>query len=670
MFGWWKKLSIRLQLMILLVALLSVIELGTLYLVHWFDAKERKILATELAQNLLHSLNQDLLRALISNNTDSFSDISFRISGYPSVRSLLVLDQQDQPVFVFGDQLLELSMDKLKQLKNAQLFQTDSGLLLVKAPIKADGFQYGSSVIAIDARIFKTKKEQHIETLLLIFPVQLFIGFLLSLSISKRFTRPFHHLAQTIKKNNISQNRYYTLDSTDEQNEIRVLFDGYNHMVTQIQEQTQKLHYISEHDSLTGLLNRYAIEKKIQQALNGQGGAQHVLLNFDLDQFKLVNDSLGHDAGDALLKMIAQSGLQKLPHDAYLARTGGDDFMILLMDTDTTQGWQFAQVLQQALHDFRFFWQEQAMSISGTIGMVTFQPHQYTLQELLKVVDIAFYTAKRMGVNQLYQYQPDAIQNQQYHDEIEIARYLKEALQQGPSRFELYAQAIVPLQYQGDQFAYEVLIRMFDSVGNFLPPDKFLPTAQRYQLMVDIDIFVLKTYLQTVLKYPEHITRLASAHINLAGDTLNNPRFQQFVRDTIKGYDFPWHKLELELTETSAVGNFAAAQHFIEYCQSHNIGFALDDFGTGMASFEYLKNLPFDIVKIDGSFIKGMHTDAVDHAMIRYTQDISRLKGQKTIAEYVETEQDVQELKKIGIDFGQGYFLGKPKPLSEWINGV
>lgn len=168
-------------------------------------------------------------------------------------------------------------------------------------------------------------------------------------------------------------------------------------------------------------------------------------------------------------------------------------------------------------------------------------------------------------------------------------------------------------------------------------------------------------------KNKKHIENLHSAHINLAGSTLNNPDFQAKVKEAIEHFDFPWGKLELEVTESSAIGSFNQANEFISWLKGKNIGLALDDFGTGMASFEYLKSLPFDVVKVDGSFVKDMHTDPTDKAVIKYIQEIAHLKGQETVAEYVETAQDVEELTKIGITYGQGFFLGKPRSLSSWL---
>jgi EAL domain-containing protein (putative c-di-GMP-specific phosphodiesterase class I) len=209
---------------------------------------------------------------------------------------------------------------------------------------------------------------------------------------------------------------------------------------------------------------------------------------------------------------------------------------------------------------------------------------------------------------------------------------------------------------------------MWDKDNNFISPADFLPAAERYQLMAEIDIYVFWTYLKIVSSDKMHLEKLHSVHINLAGSTLNNPDFQEKVKEAINYFDFPWEKLELEITESSAIGNFNMANEFISWLKKQKIGLALDDFGTGMASFEYLKSLPFDVIKIDGSFVKDMHKDPIDKAVIKYIQEIAQLKGQETVAEYVETKEDVEELKAIGITYGQGYYLGKPRALSSWLN--
>ncbi len=668
--NFWYQLSIRTQLIILMVVLLSIVELGTLFLVNWFDVKERRSIANEQSQTLLRSLNHDLLKALFSANADTYSDISFRISGYESVKSLLVLNKKGQSVFTYGDAQLSSQLNKdsqkLAALKVDELIFTEAGHLLLKSPIEADNYNYGFAIIVIDSSNYKTQRKEHLMLLLLIFPLELFIGFLIARKISVSYTQPFKQLATAMQGNDVANNIFHNIQ-TKAKNEISFLFNGYNQMISQIQKTTAEMRYLSEHDSLTGLYNRYAIEKQLNHVLQSSANASHVLLSIDLDQFKLINDSAGHIAGDELLKMISHSCSEKIPNNGMFARVGGDDFYIVLKNFSEQQGINFASDILQSLRDFRFIWQGEVISVSASIGMVTFKGCEYTLTELVKAVDSAFYTAKASGRNKLHVYHCDDKQLEQFASEIKIAGYIKEALKDGPARFELFAQDIVPLQEKTDQISYEVLIRMFDSQGNFLSPDNFLPAAERYQMMVEIDIFVLTTYLNMVSLHPQHIDKLSSVHINLAGGTLNHPTFQTALKQAIKDYDFPWDRLELEITETSAVGNLAKANDFIHYCNELGIGFALDDFGTGMASFEYLKNLPFDVVKIDGSFVRDMLTDPVDHAMIRYTHDISKLRGQKTVAEYVETEEDVKELTRIGITYGQGYYLGKPRALSSWM---
>jgi EAL domain-containing protein (putative c-di-GMP-specific phosphodiesterase class I) len=279
----------------------------------------------------------------------------------------------------------------------------------------------------------------------------------------------------------------------------------------------------------------------------------------------------------------------------------------------------------------------------------------------------ALYTAKQKGRNKSHIYDASDENIKRFSIELDTAKYIKEALNDGPSRFELFAQDIVPLQEKSDKIGYEILIRMWDKDNNFISPADFLPAAERYQLMADIDTYVLWTYLETVTKDKNHINKLHSAHINLAGSSLNNIDFQRKVKEAIEHFDFPWEKLELEITESSAIGSFNVANEFISWLKSKKIGLALDDFGTGMASFEYLKNMPFDVVKIDGSFVKDMHVDPTDKAVIKYIQEIASLKNQETVAEYVETKEDVEELTKLGITYGQGYYLGKPRPLSSWL---
>lgn len=660
----WRKLSIRWQLIILITLLLVAIQSATFVLINKFDHSERQHIAIEQSQTMVRSMNNVILRALLNPTSDNYADISFQASGYPSVDALILLDDKDQRIFSFGEEEYTL-MPQVNHVEvNKPLF--DDEHLFIKMPVHANDYVFGHALTIIDPEQYSTQIEERFESLMWLFPIELLFALFIAWRISLHYTRPFAQLAKAMQSNDVENNQFTPI-STQADNEVKQMFHGYNAMISQIESTTKDMLYRSSHDGLTDLLNREGFERELDQALHTSNPNENALIKMDLDQFKLVNDSAGHAAGDELLKLVSNHLIQTLPKNSAIARIGGDDFMILLKQLSQTDAKQIANQLLDSLKDFRFIWDDEPLSTSASMGMITFIPYEYTRQELSKLVDSAFYVAKSTGRNKLHIYSPDDQHNQQFDRDIVIAGQIKEALNGGPALFELYAQAIVPLQKTTTQCSYEILLRLKDAQGQIVRPDHFLPTADRYQLMADIDSFVLNTYLETVTQHPEHIQNLHTAHVNLAGSSLNHPDFQANLKQAVKNYKFPWHKLELEVTETSAVGNLNKATDFINYFRGLGIGFALDDFGTGMSSFEYLKSLPFDVVKIDGSFVKDMHNDPVDKAVIRYIQEISDLKNQKTVAEYVETEEDVIALTEIGVTYGQGYHLGKPKPLNEWI---
>ena len=669
----WRKLSIKVQLMIWISAVTFMIAFGSLGIAFWLDVKQRETLAVSLSTTVNSALRHDLLKGILSNDASVYSDLSFRLAGFQQIDRVLLLNDQNKPVFNY------LHTDKTYQNlvdRSTETPQFHGEDLFVKHPLIEDGYQYGSAVYVIDMMSFSTQFEKHLIFLFIALPLELLLALLFTWWISRSYNQPFTQLVEAMKRNDVGLNQFSPVH-TDAKNEIGALFNGYNEMIHKVEATTEQMRYLSEHDDLTGLYNRYYIELLIQKALQDETAQHHVLLNIDLDQFKLINDAAGHSAGDELLKMVAHSCQDMLPDSVSMARIGGDDFYILLPNHSEKIGKAIAETLLEHLSDFRFSWEGQAYSVSASIGMVAFKPFEYTLEELVKAADSAFYSAKSAGRKKLHIFHSEDEESQYYKHEVQIASYIKEALAQGasptPSKntayFELFAQGITPLQHNNhDKISYEILIRLRDMKGNLIAPDAFLPTAERYQMMADIDGFVLTQYLNRVQSLPTHLTKLHKAHINLAGSSLNNADFQTRLKQLVSEHPhFPWRKLELEITETSAVGNFNQAMPFIQYCQALGIGLALDDFGTGMSSFEYLKSLPFDVIKIDGSFVKDMHSDPSDKAVIRYIQEISALRNQETVAEYVETQEDVDVLTEIGITYGQGYFLGRPKPLTEWL---
>ncbi|BBP44467.1 putative bifunctional diguanylate cyclase/phosphodiesterase [Thiosulfativibrio zosterae] len=659
----WNSLSIRTQLSLLISGMLLVVTSVTLLQASWLDTKERQVLAVEMSHALNKAMSQDMLKAMLLNESDLLSDLSFRFSQFDSLDDVLLTNTEGQKIFEFNRK--QHKYDHLIKAATSQP-QFEGEDLYVKLPLEADGHLFGNVTYVIDMQSITTQLNEHFTTLAIIFPIEIILGLILATWIGHHQTQPFKKLALAMVESDPTVKAATPL-MTRAKNEIKALFDGYNQMMSQIYQATQKMRYQAERDQLTGLYNRYFMESEIRQALKSEADMPFVLMGIDLDQFKLINDSAGHVAGDELLKMIALQAQNTLPKNALMARLGGDDFFILLKNTTEADALSFAKQKLEQLKDFRFSWENRTYSVSACIGMVAFKPNQYTPEELTKAIDNAFYTAKSQGRNKLHVYQPNDNQTQRFNQEVITAGFIKEALAEGPARFELFAQAIVHLQKETDLVSYEILLRLWDSQGHFVAPDNFLPTAERYQMMAEIDGFVLWQYLTQATQNPSHIQKLETVHINLAGSSLNNSDFQAKVKQAIIHFNFPWQKLELEITETSAVGNFSQAQAFIAWLKNVGIGLALDDFGTGMSSFEYLKSLPFDVVKIDGSFVKDMHKDPSDKAVIRYIHEISELRGQKTVAEYVETQADVDVLTAIGITYGQGYFLGKPKPLTDWL---
>ena len=659
----WNKLSIKWQLILFMTLVVTLVEVSTLLLILNLQHKDSKENATAQVITITNSLKKDFLEVIFSSSADKLADIKYRLKAFKRVNGVILYDDSSKAIFQYN-KINIIQSQKEKIIKEKYIFTDKS--LLIKEDLDFDNYKYGFILLEIDLIEYQKRQELITWSILGMLPFALLLGFIISLFLSKSYTQPFTQLLKAMKNSN-PINGKITEIHTSSNNEIKEIFSGYNKLMKQLLTSSKKLHFQAEHDKLTNIKNRFFIESQLQDALKNEKETTYNLLYINLDQFKLINDAVGHLAGDELLKMIAFEYTKIVPENAIFARYDGDAFMVLMKESSKLLGEKFLKQSKDALKDFRFTNENSSYSVSASIGFIHFKPFEYTFNELIKSINTALYSAKSMGSNKTFIFNPDDNIAQRFNKELEAASCIKEALLDGPSTFELYAQAIVPLQYETTKVSYEILIRMWDKDNNFIPPDNFLPTAQRYQRMHEIDIWVLWNYLENVTKHPEHLENLHSAHINLAGSSLTNPDFQAKVKEAVTHFSFPWSKLELEVTETSAVGNFSEANEFILWLKNVGIGLALDDFGTGMASFEYLKSMPFDVVKIDGSFVKDMHNDPTDKAVIKYIHEITELKGQETVAEYVETQEDVDVLREIGITYGQGYFLGKPLPLKDWL---
>lgn len=434
--------------------------------------------------------------------------------------------------------------------------------------------------------------------------------------------------------------------------------------VTQKHILEQKLHWQAKHDALTGLYNRAAFEERLQN-LPKDGLKEYALLYIDLDQFRLINDTSGHEAGDELLQEVAKELKRIQPAGSMLARMGGDEFAFLIVATDE-QAMVFADVILAQLKDFRFVFIERVYQIGASIGVVPDVAQSTDSKMLMAMADAACYAAKNAGRNTAWLYQTSDVYLQKQRDEMQVVADLHIALED--NQFQIYAQRLVPLTREDDQLHLEILLRWQDKDGKLIPPDLFIPAAERYGLMAKIDRWVIENTLTYLCNTPELLNRIAVFGINLSGGSFSQPDLVSFVRDLIERLQFPADKIYFEITETAAVTQLDQANEFILAMKSLGCRFALDDFGAGQSSFMYLKQLPVDYLKIDGSFVKTMLDDHANAALVQGMHSISHALGMKTIAEFVENGDIADALRAINVDYGQGWHFHKAQPIAELLN--
>lgn len=428
-----------------------------------------------------------------------------------------------------------------------------------------------------------------------------------------------------------------------------------------------RLEFIAKHDSLTGLLNRLAFENLVTEVIKRSQTKQilHTLLYMDLDQFKLVNDTCGHKAGDAMLKQLTSELKMVLDKKGQIARLGGDEFGVLIPNKIDEQALLIANDLKQAVQDFRFLWGEQVFTLGVSIGMMTLGKSIDNFEDALSIADTACYAAKDKGRNRIHAYSLTDKDVNNRHDEMHQVGEIKQALEQ--NRFCLYAQTILSIQTRAKLKHYEVLLRMIDKNGQIVPPGLFLPAAERYGLMPKIDRWVINHYFKWLNEHPEQLEQLGQCAINLSGPSLADEDMQTFILDCFERYQIPFNKVCFEITESMAIQQLDETLEFIAVFKKLGCIFALDDFGSGFSSYGYLKNLPVNNVKIDGGFVKDMLQDPIDKAMVTSINEVAKAIGMGTVAEYVESKDILIELQNIGVNYAQGYAIAKPKPLSAML---
>ena len=437
------------------------------------------------------------------------------------------------------------------------------------------------------------------------------------------------------------------------------------HDVSQERRLQRALSYQATHDALTGLINRREFEHRINETLQASRSdreIRHVVLYLDLDQFKVVNDTCGHQAGDRLLKQVTSVLQTRIRSSDTLARLGGDEFGVLLVDCSLDMAQRIAEGLRQAIREFRFVWQDRIMNVGVSIGLAGMNGDAETLSTIMSAADVACYAAKESGRNRVHTYNqghaPDRLREMQWVSRINRACE--------DDRLELHIQPIVAIRAGTDAFRqFELLLRMRDESGQLVQPAEFIPAAERFNLMPALDRWVVRQACQHLAhKRSDDLSRAPyTISINVSTTTINDEQFLDYVIAEMATADLSPGALCFELTESTAMSSLAAATRFIHELRKRGCKFSLDDFGSGLSSFLFLKNLPVDYIKVDGSFVQNVAQDVIDRSMVEAITQIGRTMGIATIAERVDSAEVLNQLAELGVQYAQGHFIASPQPV-------
>ena len=434
------------------------------------------------------------------------------------------------------------------------------------------------------------------------------------------------------------------------------------HDMTQEREFVAQLSWQASHDTLTGLANRREFEaclERVIDRLSHQRG-EYSLMFIDLDQFKVVNDTCGHAAGDQLLKQTSGLLEENIGTDALLARLGGDEFGVLLRNCDADSAAGIAERLRLTVQELSFVWNACTFNISASIGLVHIKEID-TVEETLKAADMACYMAKEKGRNRVQAYHPSDSDLVQRVGEMGWVQKIRNGLDE--QRFCLFAQEIRALKDGAlANSRIELLLRLREEDGSFIAPGSFMPAAERYGLTPLIDRWVVRNAFGLLASRinANGSPSISSCAINLSGATFGDDGFVDYVCRQLEIHGVPPETICFEITETSAIANISSAKRFIQALKKLGCSFSLDDFGTGMSSFAYLKHLPVDYIKIDGSFVREMLNSDVDRSMVEMIAHMAKVMDKSAVAEFVESNEILEALREIGVDYAQGYAIGRP----------
>jgi len=432
---------------------------------------------------------------------------------------------------------------------------------------------------------------------------------------------------------------------------------------SEVSKRTSQLQKLATQDTLTGLVNRHAFERMMGEIMRSakEELTEHMLCYLDLDQFKIVNDTCGHVAGDELLRQLAQVLRRSTREADVVARLGGDEFGIIFKNASTVEAEELAERMLGRIGEFRFFWEGKTFRVGASIGMVAIRKDCCTLATILSRADSACFAAKDQGRNRIHIAKDEDRVIEQRHEQMQWVGRIEKALED--EELVLYVQPIVGASSPYEIGHYEVLLRMQSQDSEPILPMAFIPAAERYGKMVEMDRWVIEKLFAGFFDIRHTMRKQVRFSINLSGASLSEETMAGFIQECFERYHVPYDAITFEVTESAAIANIQHAQEFIEHFRTLGCRFALDDFGCGLSSFTYLQNLPVDYLKIDGSFVVNIDSNEINRAMVDAINQIGHVMGIQTVCEFVENDRIVQTLREIGVDYLQGYYVGRPIPL-------
>jgi diguanylate cyclase (GGDEF)-like protein len=623
--------------------------------------------------------------SLFSGNHAELARLANPLAREAGIQAVAIVNQHGQEVLKLGT----LQLAARRPAAGAGLLARKENAILVIVPIMqprleiddlsandAVGMPASLGFVALEVSRQATRARQ--QTMLLtglaITGLGLLLASLLAWRLGRDIVRPIGALTDAVEK--IAAGDLTARVQVETGGEFAVLERGVNHMAAELKSSydtlqekiraaTATLSWQANHDALTGLLNRNGFDTALQDAWDNtrQTGMRHCLLYLDLDQFKLVNDTSGHQAGDELLRQLAATMRRALRGSDVVARLGGDEFGVLLNECDAATGEQLGEKLRGMIGDFLFSWQGRVYQVGASIGLVEIDAHWPDTAHLMSAADAACYAAKDAGRNKVRLYRRGDEEVERRRGEMEWVGRLTRAMQ--ADHFRLYYQPIVALADATLVPHYELLLRLHDEEFPVLPM-AFIPAAERYQIMPMIDRWVIEhALMQCASGLRVLVGQRVVIGINLSGASLSDTQFQAFIRAAMQANAMIASQFCFEITETAAISNLETVQTLIEDLKALGCRFALDDFGSGLSSFAYLHNFAVDYIKIDGAFVRDMVRDPVDAAMVEAIAKVARIMGIRTVAEYVEDQATVDALQALGVDYGQGHHFAAAKPLAE-----